>query len=195
MTEVKRPKVNSAGQTELDKLEKQFETYDENIKQMTQDRLNTAPKLETDQQTKMSQKDLERSKEIYLKPIRSIGSREKFNEDYRSDYEHAKEYVKFIAENKEIIGEAIDMWVKPFAGMPAEEWKIPVNKPVWAPRYVAERIAGCKYHRFEMQGSSITGSDGMGQYYGSMVVDNTVNRLDAHPVSEKKTVFMGSGKF
>lgn len=195
MTEPKRPKVNSTGQNELDKLEKQFETFDENIKQMTQDRLNTAPKLETEQQTKLSQKDLEKSKEIYLKPIRSIGSREKFNEDYREEYEHAKQYVKFVAENKEIIGEAIDLWVKPFAGLPAEEWKVPVNKPIWAPRYVAERISGCKYHRFEMQESAITGTDGMGQYYGSMVVDNTVNRLDAHPVSEKKTIFMGSGKF
>ena len=187
-----RPKTNSLGEQELDKAESQFKAYEETIKDLTLDRMNQAPKQETEQQTKLSQSEIAKSRDVYLKPEKSIGSREKFNEDYRDQYNFAKEYVQFTAENKEIIGEAIELWTKPFAGMPAEFWKVPVNKPVWAPRYVAERIKGCSYHRMTMQQTPIN-SDGMGQYYGHMVVDSTVQRLDAIPVSSRRSVFMGSG--
>jgi hypothetical protein len=157
--------------------------------------MNMAPKKEVDQQTKIAQKDIEKNNDIYLKPVRSVGSREKFNENYREEYNHAKEYVNFVAENKEIIGEMIDLWTKPFAGMPAEEWKVPVNKPVWGPRYLAEQIKRAYYHRLSMQQSTITNSDGMGQYYGSMTVDSIVQRLDAIPVSSRKSIFMGATGF
>lgn len=190
-----RPKVNSFGQQELDKAEKQLEKFDEEVKELTLDRMNASPKEEVEPQTKLSQKELDRSKDVYLKPERSIGCRAKFNEDYRKDYEFDKEYVNFIAENKEIMGDMIELWTKPYAGVAAEFWKVPPNKPVWGPRYLAERIKNCTYHRMTMSPSVITGQDGMGQYYGSMVVDNTINRLDAYPVSQKRSVFMGSRAF
>lgn len=188
-------KVNSSSQQELDKAEKQFEAFDDNIKSMTLDRMNMAPKQEVEAQTKLGQKDIEKSKDIYLKPNRSIASKEKFNEDYRKDYEFSNEYVQFIAENKEIIGETIELWTKPFAGMPAQEWKVPTNKPVWGPRHLAERIKGAKYHRLTMQQNVTTGADGMGQYYGAMAVDSIVQRLDAIPVNQKKSIFMGAVNF
>jgi len=193
MTDFKKPKVTSSlAERELDSVEEQFKKYDENIQSLTVDRMNEAPKLEVEQQTKLSQSEISKSKEIYLKPHRSIGSREKFNEDYRKEYEYAKEYVHFIAENKEIIGEDIDLWSKPFAGMPAERWKVPVNKPVWGPRYLAEQIKKCRYHRLSMQQNSITSSDGMGTYHGTIIADNIIQRLDAMPVSSRKSVFMGA---
>jgi hypothetical protein len=192
MTEEKKPKVNSIGQKQLDEAQKQFEAFDDNIKQLTQDRMNEAPKQDLEPQTRISQQDLSKKNDVYLKPFKSIGCREKFNEKFRDDYNFAKEYVHFTAENKEIIGEEIDLWTRPFPGMPAEEWKVPVNKPLWAPRYVAERIKGCKYHRLIMQESSTVGADGMGKYYGSMVADTTIQRLDAIPVSTRKSVFMGA---
>jgi hypothetical protein len=190
MTE--KPKSsNSASQKELDKAEKQFEQFDDNIKQMTMDRMNEAPKLDMEPQTKISQKDMEKKKEVHLKPFRSIGSKEKFNEKYREDYNYSMEPVCFIAENKEIIGETIELWTKPFAGMPAQEWKVPVNTPVWGPRFLAEQIKNCKYHRFVMRDVS-TGIDGLAQYTGAMAVDTTVQRLEAMPASTKKSIFMGS---
>lgn len=189
-----RPKsVSSLANQELDKAEKQLNAFEDNVKQMTMDRMNAAPKEEVEPQTKISQAQIEKSKDIYLKPKRSIGSREKFNENYRDEYNFAKEYVHFIAENKEIIGESIDLWTKPFAGVPAEEWSVPVNKPLWGPRYLAERIKGCNYHRFTMNQHTGIGADGMGQYYGAMAVDNTIQRLDALPVSSRKSVFVGAG--
>ncbi len=185
----------SLAQQELDKCEKQFEKFDSEVKSMTQDRMNQAPQEEMEPQTKISQRDMERAKQIYLKPIKTIGCKEKFNEKFRADYEFAKEYVHFTAENKEIIGESIDLWTRPFPGMPAEEWKVPVNTPLWGPRYLAERIKGCKYHRLTMQENRSAGSDGMGQYYGAMAVDSTIQRLDALPVSERKSIFMGAASF
>lgn len=190
-----KPKVsNSLAEQELDKAEAQFKVFDENVRSLTLDRMNTAPKQEVEPQTKIAQSDLAKSRDIYLKPERSISSKEKFNEDYRSEYNFAKEYVQFIAENKEIIGEAIEVWTKPFAGMPAEFWKVPTNKPIWAPRYLAEQIKRASYHRLRMD-NTIIGTDGMGQYQGAMAVDSTIQRLDAIPVSGKRSIFMGAVNF
>jgi hypothetical protein len=194
MTE-KKPRVNSESQKQLQEAEKQFEAFDQNIKDLTMDRMNAAPKPEVESQTKMSQSDIQKSNDVYLKPFRSVGSREKFNENYREGYNHDKEYVQFIAENKEIIGEAIDIWTKPYAGMPAEWWKVPCNKPIWGPRYLAEQIKRATYHRLTMQQNSMTSADGMGQYYGTMTVDTTIQRLDATPVSSRKSIFMGAKSF
>lgn len=185
----------SAEEQELDKIEDQFKAHEENISQLTQDRMNMAPKLEVEQQTKLSQKQIFNSKDIYLKPHRTVGCADKFNEAYREQYNFDKEYVYFIAENNEIIGEDIDIWSRPYAGMPAEWWKVPVNKPIWAPRYLAEQIKRCQYHRLKMDQKTISGEDGAGQYTGGITVDSVVNRLDARPASQKKSVFMGATNF
>lgn len=190
-----RPKMNSASEKEIDKCEKQFEAFDQDVKALTLDRMNEAPKLEIEPQTKIAQCDLDKMKDVYLKPTRTIGSKEKFNEKFRESYEFDKQYINFIAENKEIIGETIDMWTKPYPGLPAEEWKIPTNKPIWAPRYVAERIKNCSYHKLSMENRQPTTSDAMGIYTGSFVVDNVIQRLDAYPHTKKKSIFMGSNSF
>jgi hypothetical protein len=193
MTEDKKVKPKIA-QTEMDKLDAQFQAFDKNVQELTQDRMKAAPKEEVEPQTKIAQSDLDKKKDIYLKPHKTISCKEKFNEKFREDYNFKKEYVHFIAENHEIIGESLDLWTRPFPGMPAEEWKVPTNTPVWGPRYLAEQIKSCSYHRLKMQ-QTTTGGDGMGQYYGSMAVDTTVQRLDAIPVSSKKSIFMGANSF
>lgn len=200
MTEVKRgrrPKVKSESQKELDKVEQQFDKFENEVKDLTLDRMNKAPKQELEPQTKLSTREIEKSKDIYLKPEKSIGCgpKDKFNEKFRDAYNFDKEYVQFIAENKEIIGDAIEIWTRPYGGMPAEFWKVPVNKPVWGPRYLAEQIKRKSYHRLVMNQSQISGADGVGQYYGAMAVDTTVQRLDAQPVSTRKSIFLGATGF
>lgn len=198
-----RPAVNSTGQKELDKAAEQFKEFDNQIKEMTQDRMNLAPKLDVEPQTKMAQVDIEKSKDIYLKPKRSLGpgvnpktgARETFNESYREEYNHAKELVQFIAENHEIIGEDIEIWTKPFAGMNCEFWQVPTNKPVWGPRYLAEQIKRKYYHRLIMK-NNVTEQTGVGQMYGQIAADTTVQRLDARPASTgRKSIFMGAHSF
>jgi len=181
---------------EIDKAEKQFDHFEKQIKDLTLDRMNSVPKEEVEPQTKLSQSEIEKSKEIYLKPQRAIASKEKFNEKFREDYNYSKEYVHFIAENKEVIGENIEMWTKPFPGMPAEFWNIPTNKPIWAPRYVPEQITKAKYHRLRTENNRYTAQDQNGEYYGTLVVDNIIQRLDAIPArSERKSLFMGKEDF
>lgn len=191
----KRPNMNSASEVELDKVEKQFEAHAENIEKLTLDRMNMAPKPETEQQTKLSSSEIADSKDIYLKPYKTIGCRDKFNEDYREAYNYDKEYVHFIAENNEVVGEVIDLWTRPYGGMPAEEWKVPCNKPVWGPRYLAEQIKRCCYHRLTMNQKVITSEDGSGQYTGGITADSIIQRLDARPAMVKRSVFMGSRTF
>lgn len=191
-----KPKTtNSLAEKELDKAEKQFEKFDNEIKEMTFDRANEAKKEDVEQQTKIANSDIDKMKDLYIKPFKSVSSREKFNEKYRKDFNYSMEYVQFIAENKEIIGDTIEIWTKPFAGMPAEFWKIPCNKPIWGPRHLAEQIKRCCYHRFVMQQNVLTETAGAGQFYGSMAVDTTVQRLDAIPVSSRRSIFMGANNF
>jgi hypothetical protein len=192
MTQEKKPKVNSAGQAELEKVEAQFEQFDTEIKSMTMERTNLAPKQETENQTKMSSKEIHDSKHLYLKPKTTLGCKEPFNEKFRKEYEFSKEYVLFIAENKEVIGDSIECWTRPFPGIPAEEWLVPTNRPIWGPRYLAEQIKRKSYHRFVMKDNVVTAQDSQGKYYGQMAVDTTIQRLDAYPVSTKKSIFMGA---
>lgn len=180
---------------ELEKAKDQFDAYDQNVKDLTVDHMNQAPKLEQEPIHQLSQKQLSKSPEIHLKPLKSVMDRAPFNEKYRNDYNFYKEQVNFIAEHRELIGEKIEIWTKKFAGVPAEYWEVPTGKPVWGPRYLAERLKECNYHRLRSEQNTITNGDGMGSYYGGIVADHIVQRLDAHPVSRKQSIFMGAESF
>jgi len=192
MTEVKKTK--SQVQNELDRVQQQFDNFNQEIKDMTLDRSNHAAKEEQEQQTQFTSKDIRNSKDIYLKPERTVAPRDKFNENFRSKYNYAKEYVQFIAENREIIGEDIETWTRPFGGMPAEFWRVPTNKPVWGPRYLAEQIKKCYYHRFVMQ-QTVTQNTHAGQMYGTLAADTTIQRLDAYPAKSRGSIFMRASGF
>lgn len=202
MTE--KPKmINSESQKQIDKAEKQLEAFDNNIKEMTMDRVNQlSPKVDRPDEAPISQKDLMNSKDVYLKPEKIIGAgvnpktgeREKFNEKFRAAYEYDKELVQFQAVNNEIIGETLEIWTKPYGGMNCEFWKVPVNKAVWGPRYLAEQIKRKFYHRLKTEDRVTNQGEGM-SYYGSMAVDHMIQRLDAYPVSQKRSFFMGAKNF
>lgn len=195
MTDNKKPRVNSEGERELIKVEEQFKDFDNQVKSFSMDS-NQLPLKETENQTKLSSKDIEKSKGIYLKPSKSVGPgpKENFNEKFRDDYNFRKEIVNFIAEN-DIIGETIELWTKPFPGMNCEFWQVPVNIPVWGPRHLAERIADCNYRVLEMKEEMATQNTAGGQFYGKVVAKSMVSRLKAYPVSERKSIFMGEGGF
>jgi hypothetical protein len=185
----KKPNIENS---EMARAEKAFDNFNEEVKNLTMDRMNAAPKSEVEQQTKLSQNQIEKSNDIYLKPVRSISGNGKFNEKFRQDYEYAKEYVQFIAENRELRGSAIEIWTRPFPGMPAEYWEVPVNKPVWGPRHLMEQISRAQYHRLKMEDTAIRQEFGFAQMQGSIIADSIEQRLDAQPVHKKKNYFMGA---
>lgn len=200
-----RPKVNSEGQRELEKAQDQIEKFEADVKALTLDEMNKAPVREEEKQ--IAAVDLRNSTDIYLKPSRTIGPgvngktgwRETFNEKYRSQYEHQKEYVNFIAYNNMVQGDNIEIWTKPFPGCNCEFWAVPVNKPVWGPRYLAEQITRARHHNLVMKKSAEDPFDGyshyqdnVGQVQGTIVAKETVQRLDARPYVKKSSVFLGS---
>lgn len=179
-----------APEKEIDKLQKQLDQFESQVKDLTMDRMNEAPVAEVEPQTKLSQKEIENSKRIYLKPEKVIADGQKFNEKFREQWNFDKEPVQFIAEHKELIGETIEIWTHPYGGVGAEFWRVPTNKPVWGPRYLAEQIASRCYHRLRMEDRPTNQEGGM-TYYGQMVADTKIHRLNAIPVSSRKSLFMG----
>src|SRR5579872_3866462 len=146
----KRPDLSLEAQRELDRVDAEIQSVPQQMQGIDVNKINNA-QSQSDPQTKMSNREMNKSDAIYLKPTRSFACRAKFNEDFRKDYEYDRQYVKFIAENNEVIGETIPLWTKKYAGQPYEEWSVPCNKVVCGPRYLAERIANCKYRRLVMK--------------------------------------------
>ena len=196
--ELSRPHVNAAAQRELDKAQDQLENFNEQIKDATSDvpapgRMDLSKLNMPQSEVRFSQNQINNSKEIHLRPIRSIGSKEKFNEKFRQAFEFDKQIVAFIAEHKELQGEGIEIWTKPYPGVPCEEWKVPTGKPVWGPRYLAEQIKRKYYNRLTMNEQQTIGADHMGSYTGQLVVAEKKARLECNPVVTGRTsVFMGS---
>lgn len=176
---------------EMEKLQKKFDDFESQIQALTIDRLNQAPKEEAEG-PRISQKALSEN-ELYIKPATWIADNQKFNTAFEKEWEHAKEYVQCIPVHNELKGDIIEFWTHPFGGKGAEFWKVPSDKAVWIPRYAAEQLTKCKYHRMVMNQGQITGGDQHGnQYFGSMVAQTTINRIDAVPVSNKRSIFMGA---
>ena len=175
-----RPQVDSKGQAELSKVDEQIEAFKGNLTAVNIDP-NNRNSFEGEPQTKISTREAQKADAPYIKPIRSINSKEPFNEKYRKDWEEKWKYVKCIVENKELIGEQVETWTKKFAGDPAHFWKVPVNKPIYIPRLVAEQLASCSYNRLMMQDTPTSTEGGM-QYYGALSVERTVHRIDCRPV-------------
>lgn len=193
-----RPRVNTSAQKAIEKAKEQFDRFDQEVKNLTQDEMSKAPLEQHEPQTRMSANEIKKSTEVYLKPIKTIypGCDSKtgkmtdvFNESFRDQYEYDKKYVRFIAENHEIIGESIDIWTRPYPGTAAEEWLVPANVPVWGPRYLAEQIKRKCYHVLTMEDHKQVGSDHTGTYVGGMVAKATRHRLDAKPCPEAHIAF------
>lgn len=181
---VKKPEVSSGfAQRELDRAEAQFEKFDTEVKNLTLDRMNESSEVEKPS-VEISKKDAYKDG-VYIKPVRSISSKEPFNERFREAHTRAWEYVKCQAVNGEILGEKIELWNKKFPGDPATFWQIPVGVNIYIPRMIAKQISECKYHRLRMEQNTITENSGGMQYYGSLAVDSTVQRMDCVPVNKE----------
>jgi len=187
--QLSKPKVSASAQRHLDKTEAQFEKYSEQLTSMAQNDIRSLPVKEEEMQTKLSSREIHRDNAIYLKPERTIPDGQKFNEAFAKEYEFDCQLVNFIAEHKEIIGEKIELWTHPYGGKGASFWKVPVNKPVWGPRYLAEQIKESRYVKYiSEQAPNMPNTNSM-QMYGGIIAETQVQRLDAHPVSTKKTFF------
>lgn len=172
---------------DLEVAVKTVDAFDAQVASLTNEINPNAPKPEAEPQVLQSKREIAKEDGLYLKPDKRINSKEVFNEKYRTECNFKSEYVPFIAENKEIIGETLEFWTKPFAGMSAEFWKVPTNKKVWGPRYVAEQISRKGYNRLTMEDRP-TSVEGGNTFTGQLVVSNRVQRLDARPAKGSNTM-------
>lgn len=182
-----KPQVNSEGQKELQKLEQNFDNFKKNVDDLTEKRSvkSEAPEHQ------ISQKQIENSTDLYIKPNRIIMSREKFNEAYREQYNYMKEYVHYTVQHEECKGDSVELWTKPFPGLPAEFWIVPSGRAVWIPRYVADRLENeCQYKRLKMQDTRPYANDGTSQMTTQIVYDDIIHRISARPVSTSKRFSM-----
>lgn len=184
----KEPNITPKAKNALDNLNEQISSITQEVATKSIDDLNKAPLEEKEMQLKMSGRQMEKAEALYIKPIRSINSKEAFNEKFRPQWEEDWKYVKCIVENYEVIGESVEFWTKKYPGDAAHFWRIPVNKPLFAPRLVAKQLGNCRYHRFSMEDtvteSQSSRSMGNGQdmvYQGSMTVDKIIPRVDCKP--------------
>lgn len=180
----RQPRIDSEGHKELNKVQEQISTLTEPIANSDISARAALPEVECEPQTKLSSREAKSADAPYIKPLRSISSKEKFNDKYKDAHRNGWEYVKCIVENKEIIGEAVEVWTKKFPGDPAHFWRVPVNKPIFIPRLLAEQLASCKYSRLKMKEDErqVTGSDHAGTYVGALQFEETVKRIDCTPV-------------
>lgn len=189
-------KVSARAQEQLDRAEKKFEEYKDQINSLSDIDRSAVKQEEAEPQTKLSSREQSKllHNAIALKPSKTIGTPQKFNEKFREEYEFLKERVYFIAEHKELVGDMIEKWTRPFGGLPAEFWIIPSNKIVYGPRYLAEELKKCYYIRYKTEDRPVSESGGM-TFTGAMIAETRVQRLDAIPVNDRRSVFMGASNF
>lgn len=180
-----RPRVDKAGQDQLDEVSKSIESVQASLSESNP--FDTAPPVEIVPQTELSKKEKQEFDAPVIKPknvvFRAKGEKFKvfWDKKYAKQREKDREYVKIIAENRECPHATIEMWTAKYGCDPAEFWEVPVNQPVWVPRMVANQICKTKYHVMVQNDGYSRGSDQNGQYQGGIVVRNTRNRLIAYP--------------
>jgi hypothetical protein len=182
---------------ELEKHAKAANEFDAQVKTLTHDVMRSASLVEEEPQLKKSNRELQADNARYLKPVRTISSNQKFNENFRKSYEYDIEPVKFVAEHMEL-GSMIETWTRPYGGMSAEYWEVPVNTPVWGPRHLAAQIKRARYTRIIMtadNANDIREYSAAGTMVGTPRADCQVQRLDARPVSSASTTFFNSKDF
>lgn len=176
----KKLRVSSRSEQQLNKAAEQFDKFAEDVKSLSvEDAKSSLPSVETEPQTKISKKEANAYDAPVIKPGRAIFSKEKFDEKNRKDFEERSKLVKCIVENNEIVGENVQFWFKEYPGLPAYEWTVPVNKPIYVPRYIAEHLAKRAYIRYVMQECQ---SVSEGNLTHSMVAKETRHRIDCRSV-------------
>lgn len=185
-----RPRKVSSGmiQQEKERIDDQVTDFQQkNLESTSMDAVAAAPIKETAAQTQISAKQIEKTDAPWIKPSRSYspGKGEKRIPQLEAEIARGKEYIKCIAENAECLGARLEFWLKKYPGEPCHFWEIPVNRPVYLPRYVAEHISTRWYSRIKMsEGAIYDVGSADGGLLNHMQVTERVRRLDCRPVAE-----------
>lgn len=207
MSRIPKPQLSSGkAQQEIDRVEAQLDAAKEAIDNLSIDKIESeAPQAEElEQQTKISKKQEREYDAPVIKPFSSEPSPGMRNPKFQEVIKRcakktakAKELVRVIVENNEVIGETVEAWIGTLPGEPVTRWIVPVNMPIYIPRFVAEHLASRKYHRIKMAdpesdpsmrqrlmsqvGPGRAASEPSGNY---MTITETHNRISCRLASE-----------
>lgn len=183
-----RPKIQSSSQKELDKADQEFKEFNERAKELTPDPFNREEIKSFEPQTLFSKKEVEKAYVPELKPTRTMGRTGNFNPDHKKVYDESWQRINCIVENHEIIGDTVKTWTARWGCDPAYYWEVPTNKMVSIPRFLAEQLGRCKYHRMVMEDSA-NSADGRGTYYGKMSISQTIHRISCRKTVDEMDGF------
>lgn len=177
---MKKPQLASGfAQKEVDRVDAEFKSTTDANANLTQDVLSKAPVKELVPDPFAPKRQLLSAEVPRIVPTFSRGPNGKKKPEQESLRKRAWEYVKVVCSNMEVAGEQIEFWHKPpISGEDCNFWQVPVNRPVWIPRHVAEHIKSRKYHRLMMQEEITVESSGYGEFKGKMVASHSLQRLD-----------------
>ena len=149
---VERPKTGSGKiEQELDKVEGQIANIQENILSASPAAIEAkAPEPSNDRIWDLSYREFKAADAPKITYTRMFAPASKPNPRCEAERKRGWEYVKCQCENFEIIGEKIEMWLCKWPGDPYTYWEIPVGKPIYLPRWVAEHLSTREYRRLVM---------------------------------------------
>lgn len=132
---------------------------------LTTDKINELAPKPVEQEVKLTMKQkAEAEGAIYIEPRRKLQSLGKLPEKWETMHKHDWEYVCGTFQPENIGGRAntenFTFWFRKWPGDPDCMWEIPVNRPVYVPRMIAQHLSGekegftgmeaMKYHTFDM---------------------------------------------
>lgn len=170
-------KVTAKGLENVEKLSEQMSS-------LTQEEIKKAPMANEEPVMLLSKEEIAAYDAPVIQPSRSFPTKSKPNPKEAKERRRGWEYVKCIAENLEIINEKIEFWHNKFLGDPCYFWEVPVNKPIYLPRFIAEHLSTRHYHRFTMADRSGREFTEPGATAGDerLVVKETRHRLNCRSV-------------
>lgn len=181
---MKKPNVTTGlVQKEVDRLDAEFQAKSHQMSNLTQEEISKAPVKEVEPKTNLSRAQIQEIDAPKIVPTMSKRANGKKKPEQDALRRRAWEYVKVICENNEILQEPLQFWHKPMiAGEDCNYWQIPVGRPVYIPRHLAEHIRSRKYHRLIMQEEMTVERNQFGEMKGKMVATETRQRLDCRVV-------------
>lgn len=144
-----KPRLQSSeANREVERIDNQIKGIQEGIQKVASQDRASIPVAETEEQTKLSKKELTNYDAPVIKYVKAFADKAKLPEKWRAERDHDWELIKVVCENCEIVGEMIEVTTHKWPGDPWAFWQIPVNTPVYIPRHVAKQIHDCHYIRY-----------------------------------------------
>lgn len=124
-----------------EKAIRRAEDFEEAVRGMKEVGAAQKEHVDVELTTKISSKDKREDGVLYIKATIEIPTGGVKHPEMEKQRDYLYEWVKGVYENKIIGGEGIEFFLTGLPGDPYCLWKIPANRPVAVPRFVAQHLS------------------------------------------------------